>query len=562
MSSSKSLTHLFTLLLAGSLALNHLFPLMIDEAYYLEWARRSTWPDFGFFDHPPFVSWQAGVFNWVQDPRSARIVVWLTGLFSTLLLMHTSYLLTRSRSNTLLAGIFGLSTIAGLANQVLLTPDSGLVLFWTMGLWAAVLAFQGNRLGWILAGIAVGLGFYAKYLILFLIPVYFLALLWVGNNAIKKKDPWIGLLLAIVIALPHLIWNANHDWVTLKFQARHGLSIQGSSFVASSLPKAEEAREGSPEFQLEETLEESLTKETGVESLSTVKKRKAQLTGFKKSFQYVGDFLGGVAGLWGLYALLGLFLLIRSWRSDWWTREFKARLSPQVQGSSELKVVILSIVFPIGFLFLLSPFSKIEANWPAVHMPGLVLLFCVLLSEAQINKAFNWIAGISVIHLMLLIAVSQLGLAAKFFPNLRDNRLLQESLVYDGLVRAVTDRIGSDTVFAVDTYQSLSAIRLKNPQLMAVQWPGITRPSEYTRGHPDDLSLESKILQQDYFFIVSKEFVPSVVADYKAVSHYGVRVCSDGSIMYYSLDGIRNRCSVGVKDFRITKYVHEKSTSN
>jgi len=74
---------------------------------------------------------------------------------------------------------------------------------------------------WYLAGAALGLGLLSKYTAILIVPGIFLYLIL---SASQRKwlwtiHPYLGLLLALLIFSPVIIWNYQHDWASFFFQS-------------------------------------------------------------------------------------------------------------------------------------------------------------------------------------------------------------------------------------------------------------------------------------------------------------------------------------------------------
>jgi 4-amino-4-deoxy-L-arabinose transferase-like glycosyltransferase len=90
--------------------------------------------------------------------------------------------------------------------------------FWALGLWIVVRLLDGDDARWWLAlGVVVGVGLQNKHTMAF-----FAAAILVGLLATRQRKllaspyPWLGVAVAVVIALPNLIWQANHGWPQLE----------------------------------------------------------------------------------------------------------------------------------------------------------------------------------------------------------------------------------------------------------------------------------------------------------------------------------------------------------
>jgi 4-amino-4-deoxy-L-arabinose transferase-like glycosyltransferase len=108
------------------------------------------------------------------------------------------------------------------AGSVLATPDSPVMVttcFLLLGL--AKLAETGGGRWWLVVGIAFGLGMFSKYSTLFFALSILIWVLAVPDlrKWLISPWPWLGALVALLIFSPVLVWNAQHDWASVRFQA-------------------------------------------------------------------------------------------------------------------------------------------------------------------------------------------------------------------------------------------------------------------------------------------------------------------------------------------------------
>jgi 4-amino-4-deoxy-L-arabinose transferase-like glycosyltransferase len=98
-----------------------------------------------------------------------------------------------------------------------MTPDTPLLFFWALGLFAmARLIATGNACWWLLAGLAAGLALDSKYTALLFIAAVFVWLLAtdLGRSWLRRPEPWLGLALALILFAPVIAWNASHHWAS------------------------------------------------------------------------------------------------------------------------------------------------------------------------------------------------------------------------------------------------------------------------------------------------------------------------------------------------------------
>ena len=102
---------------------------------------------------------------------------------------------------------------------ILTTIDPPLVLCWTWAMIAGWRAAQpdGQTRHWLMAGLAMGLGFLCKYSAVCQIVCWaiFFALWPAARAHLRRPGPWLALLIFLVCTTPVIIWNAQHGWITV-----------------------------------------------------------------------------------------------------------------------------------------------------------------------------------------------------------------------------------------------------------------------------------------------------------------------------------------------------------
>jgi 4-amino-4-deoxy-L-arabinose transferase-like glycosyltransferase len=105
---------------------------------------------------------------------------------------------------------------------LILTPDCPLVFFWCLAWFFFLKAVQRKGYAWHLwAGVSLGLALISKYTAVFF-PLSLLLFLLVSadhRHHLKRLGPYLGLVLALLVFSPVLIWNARHQWASLAFQS-------------------------------------------------------------------------------------------------------------------------------------------------------------------------------------------------------------------------------------------------------------------------------------------------------------------------------------------------------
>lgn len=212
---SKPLVALLALTLLR-LALAAFLPLTPDEAYYFTWAQHLQ-P--GYLDHPPMVAlWiKFGMIIAGHNPLGIRLLGPVSAAIGSWFLYDAGNRLLPGRCFGLQAAAFLNATLMLGAGCVLMTPDTPLIFFWTLGLWAlARLIESGNPRWWVVAGGCVGLMLLSKYTgLLFLAG----AGLWLLTclplcRQVRTIWPWLGVAVALLLFAPDLAWNATHGWAS------------------------------------------------------------------------------------------------------------------------------------------------------------------------------------------------------------------------------------------------------------------------------------------------------------------------------------------------------------
>ena len=188
--------------------------LTFDEAYYALWAR---WPQAGYFDHPPLVAWiiAASQDLFGRGEFGVRALFWLMGLTLPALTAWIGWRLFDDATTAAAAALIfvGAPLVAG---APLATPDTPLVLFWTLALVGLAEVFRGRAWGWALVGLAAGAAGLAKMTAGFLGAGIVLALAATPSlrPQWRRRGPWLAAALALLVVSPFLVWNATHGFAT------------------------------------------------------------------------------------------------------------------------------------------------------------------------------------------------------------------------------------------------------------------------------------------------------------------------------------------------------------
>ncbi len=195
-------------------------PLSPDEAYYWVWSRALA-P--GYLDHPPMVAlWiRAGTLIAGDTVLGIRLLAPLSlALGSWMIAKAADILVPGGKAGLTAAALLNATLLFGIG-AVTMTPDTPLLFFWTATLWALARLLRDGRGVWFLAaGIAAGCALASKYTAIFLPAGIFLWLLATPAMRLwlRRPEPWAAALLAALVFLPVVLWNAAHGWASFAKQ--------------------------------------------------------------------------------------------------------------------------------------------------------------------------------------------------------------------------------------------------------------------------------------------------------------------------------------------------------
>ena len=195
-------------------------PLSADEAYYWLWSQHLA---AGYFDHPPMIAWliRAGTSLFGDTPFGVRFAGLVLSLPASWFVWRAAWLILKDKDRAALAALFFNLTLMVSVELLAATPDMpSLVTSAAFVYFLARIEAEGNGRLWLGAGIAAGLGLLSKFSALFL-GLGALVWLLLDRNARKwllSPWPYLGAVLALLIFLPNLLWQSQHQWQTFAFQ--------------------------------------------------------------------------------------------------------------------------------------------------------------------------------------------------------------------------------------------------------------------------------------------------------------------------------------------------------
>ncbi|HEY2213325.1 MAG TPA: glycosyltransferase family 39 protein [Bradyrhizobium sp.] len=194
--------------------------LRTDEAYYWTWSKENV---LSFLDHPPMIAWfiRFGTAIFGDTNFGVRFAGILAMLVTQLLLADIVRRVTHDVRAVVLAVLMPEAALYYGLLMAKVSPDVALIPFAVAMVWALIrLNESGDARWWLAAGVFAGLALLSKFTAVMLIPAVAAFMLvpdW-RQRWLFSPYPWLAALIAVVLFLPVLIWNAGHDWASFRFQ--------------------------------------------------------------------------------------------------------------------------------------------------------------------------------------------------------------------------------------------------------------------------------------------------------------------------------------------------------
>lgn len=200
------------------------------ESYYFRGAYNLA---LSYFDQPPLFFWLSHLSLKLFGINTFAIrlpALLFSALNSWLLFLIARHFFSEKAALYTIV-IFNLSALY-IINGIWFQPDAALLFFWAASLYVLVQIFFPHQLYsrsqlfglWILLGICMGLTGLSKYHVVF----FFLGM---GLFILTRQRKWLtytglysSFIVCLIFFLPILIWNYQHDWVSIKFQSSRALA--------------------------------------------------------------------------------------------------------------------------------------------------------------------------------------------------------------------------------------------------------------------------------------------------------------------------------------------------
>ena len=194
--------------------------LIPEEAYYWNYAQHI---DYGYLDHPPMTAWLIWLATSVFGTNEFSVRIWALILWAVTAAF--CFQLTKNlfgKTSAFVALILLSAMPYFFATGFLMTPDAPLAAAWSGTLYFLERSLlSGQKKSWLGVGLCLGLGMLSKYTIVLLGPALLIFMLVDENSRKWFREPRLygAALIALILFMPVLLWNATHEWASFEFQS-------------------------------------------------------------------------------------------------------------------------------------------------------------------------------------------------------------------------------------------------------------------------------------------------------------------------------------------------------
>lgn len=211
--------------------------LAADEAQYWDWSRHL---DLSYYSKGPFIAWFIGFFTGIGGDTVffVRLGAVLCALGTSVLFYLITWRMTGSEKTALYSATALQVVPLFSAGGVLMTIDPPLILLWSLAVYSLCLVFFEDKPGWWYGfGIFLGLGMLAKYAMAYiLLGLFFFIVLSAPRRFwLKRKEPWLACLIALLIFSPVIYWNYKHGWVAARHVAGQVPDVEGGGVSLANM---------------------------------------------------------------------------------------------------------------------------------------------------------------------------------------------------------------------------------------------------------------------------------------------------------------------------------------
>jgi Dolichyl-phosphate-mannose-protein mannosyltransferase len=212
-----------------------------DELYFVEAGRHLAW---GYPDQPPLTPLLARLMDTI-GPGSVTVLR-LPSIVGAMLVVLLAAALAREFGGRAFAQVLAALAVGtgvyALVVGHLLSTSSIDLLAWVTITWLVVRILRtGDQRLWLAVGAVTGVGLLNKHLVLFLVIALLAGTVLVPAARKQLRSPWLwaGVLVALALWTPNLMWQATNDWPQLELAGdiREEYDVTGEriAFVALQL---------------------------------------------------------------------------------------------------------------------------------------------------------------------------------------------------------------------------------------------------------------------------------------------------------------------------------------
>ncbi len=217
-----------------------LFPLFGDEAQYWSW---SLEPAFGYYSKPPMVAWCIAATTALAGAGepAVKLASPLAHAMTALMIYLIGSHLAGRRAGMWSCLVY-ITMPAVSYSSAIISTDPLLLMFWSVALYGFTRATEptdrydvrltnqgahggslphparaGESRWWLLTGFGLGLALLSKYTaVAFAISAFLYIATTSGRRALlRSPGPYLAVATALLICTPNIMWNAEHDFVSL-----------------------------------------------------------------------------------------------------------------------------------------------------------------------------------------------------------------------------------------------------------------------------------------------------------------------------------------------------------
>jgi hypothetical protein len=201
----------------------------IDESYTLAIARTLN---LSYFDHPPLHQWMAHfAARWLGEDVGARLP--FVALFAATgwILYQLTFDLFGARAGLIAVFALNVTPFFFASAGTWIVPDGPLLFGLAAAVWSLARLFFAKPAGrlviwllWLAAGAGFGVAGLSKYSAALSVGglVAFVVQSPERRRWLRDPAPYVGAALALAMAIPVFVWNAEHGWASFLFQGSRG----------------------------------------------------------------------------------------------------------------------------------------------------------------------------------------------------------------------------------------------------------------------------------------------------------------------------------------------------